>query len=293
MMERRDPQPGPTPDPDVDEQPYPGEEDELEPRADHGEESYRGSGRLEGLVALVTGGDSGIGRAVAIAFAREGADVAIGYLHDMEDGDAEETRRLVEDAGRRCLVHRFDVRDSSACDALVRRTVDELGRLDVLVNNAAYQMSRESLADLTDEQIDRTFRTNIYGYIYMARAALPHLREGSVIVNTGSITGMRGHPELVDYAATKGAIHMLTKSLADALSEKGIRVNCVAPGPVWTPLIPATFPAEKVREFGKNTIWGRPAQPAEIAPTYVFLASAESRYYTGEIFAPTGQITTR
>jgi NAD(P)-dependent dehydrogenase (short-subunit alcohol dehydrogenase family) len=293
MLEERDPEPGPKPARDAEEQPYPGTEDRMRPRADHGEETYRGSGRLEGLVAIVTGGDSGIGRAVAIAFAREGADVAIAYLADVEDEDAAGTREWVERAGRRCLVQKLDVRDPAACKELVERVVREMGRLDLLVNNAAYQMSCGSIEELSDEQIDRTFRTNAFACIYMARAAVPHLPEGGVIINTGSITGMRGHPQLIDYAATKGAVHMLTKSLADSLSDRGIRVNCVAPGPVWTPLIPSTFPEEQVREFGKDTIWGRPAQPAEIAPSYVFLASADSRCYTGEIFAPTGEITTR
>jgi NAD(P)-dependent dehydrogenase (short-subunit alcohol dehydrogenase family) len=292
-MEERNPKPGPTPADDVQEQPYPGVEDRMKPEADHGETSYRGSGKLEGLVAVITGGDSGIGRAVAIAFAREGADVAIGYLAEREDADARETRRWVEEAGRRCLVHRFDVRSRQACDRFVEKVREELGRIDILVNNAAYQMQQGSLEEIPEEQIERTFRTNIFGYIYMAQAVLPHLREGSVILNTGSITGMEGHPMLIDYAATKGAIHMFTKSLANSVAEKGIRVNCVAPGPVWTPLIPSTFERDKVVEFGEDTVWGRPAQPAEIAPAYVFLASADSRYFTGEILAPTGRSTSR
>jgi NAD(P)-dependent dehydrogenase (short-subunit alcohol dehydrogenase family) len=230
---------------------------------------------------------------VAIAFAREGADVAIGYLADMEDEDAEETRRWVEKAGRRCLVHKFDVRDRRACRDLVERAVAEFGRLDILVNNAAYQMSYDSVEALDEEQIDRTFRTNIYGYIYMVQAALPHLKPGAVILNTGSVTALEGNAHLIDYSATKGAIHVFTKSLAQSLKDRGIRVNCVAPGPVWTPLIPSTFPREHVKDFGEDTYWGRPAQPAEIAPSFVFFASADGRYYSGEILAPTGKGTTR
>ncbi|HEX2203230.1 MAG TPA: SDR family oxidoreductase [Longimicrobium sp.] len=293
MVEERDPTEGPKPAKDVPEQDPPGTEAEMKPKADHGEESYRGCGKLDGLVAIVTGGDSGIGRAVAIAFAREGADVAIGYLAEEEDEDAAETKRWVEEAGRRCLVHRFDVREPEACRAFVERTVRELGRLDVLVNNAAYQMEQESLEDITPEQLDRTFRTNIYGYLYMAQAALKHLKEGAVILNTGSVTAFEGNAGLIDYASTKGAIHVFTKSLAQSVGEKGIRVNCVAPGPVWTPLIPSTLSKEHVRKFGEDTVWGRPAQPAEIAPSYVFLASADARYYTGEVLSPTGKSTSR
>jgi NAD(P)-dependent dehydrogenase (short-subunit alcohol dehydrogenase family) len=293
MVEERNPREGPKPSPGVPEQEPPGVEAMMEPKADHGEESYRGSGKLEGLAALITGGDSGIGRAVAIAFAREGADVAIGFLADVEREDADETRAWVEEAGRRCLVHQFDVRDPDQCREMVERTVRELGRLDVLVNNAAYQMSQESILDITQEQLDRTFRTNIYGYIQMVQAALPHLEEGAVILNTGSVTAFEGNPQLIDYASTKGAIHVLTMSLAKSLKEKGIRVNTVAPGPVWTPLIPSTFDHDHVKEFGKDPFWERPAQPAEIAPTYVFLASADARYYSGEVLAPTGKTTSR
>lgn len=292
-MQKRDPRRGKTPAEDVPEQRYPGTEERMKPEADHGEESYRGSGKLEGLVAVITGGDSGIGRAVAIAFAREGADIAIGYLADKEDEDAEETRRWVEKAGRRCLVQKLDVREAGECVGFVERVVEEMGGVDILVNNAAYQMSQDSLLEISEEQLDRTFRTNIYGYIHMAKAVLPHLDEGASIINTGSVTALKGNPQLIDYSATKGAIHVFTKSLADSLAEKGIRVNCVAPGPVWTPLIPSTFDHEHVVEFGKQTVWKRPAQPAEIAPSFVFLASADSRYYTGEIMAPTGEITSR
>jgi len=289
----RDPTRGPTPAKDVPDQEFPGTEALMEPRADHGEESYRGSGRLEGLAAIVTGGDSGIGRAVAIALAREGADVAISYLAEKEEADAEETRRWVEKAGRRCIVERFDVRDSGKCGEFVGRVVKEFGRLDVLVNNAAYQMVIESIEELTDEQIEWTFRTNIFGYIYMARAALPHMKAGACIVNTGSVTALEGNPVLLDYSATKGAIHTFTRALAQQVADRGIRVNVVAPGPVWTPLIPSTFPPEDVPDFGKDTHWKRPAQPVEMAGTYVFLASAESRYYTGETFAPTGGTPSR
>lgn len=292
-MEQRDPKPGPTPSEDVPEQSYPGIEEAMEPQADHGERSYRGSGRLQGLRAIVTGGDSGIGRAVAIAFAREGADVAIGYLAEKEDADARETQRWVEEAGQRCLVHRFDVRSRQECERFVQRVVEELGGLDILVNNAAYQMSQKGLLDISEDQLERTFATNIFGYFHMASAALPHLKSGSAIVNTGSVTALKGNPSLLDYSATKGAIHVFTMSLAHNLAEQGIRVNCVAPGPVWTPLIPSTFEHDHVTEFGKNTVWKRPAQPAEIAPAYVYLASADSRYVTGEIIGITGEIGTR
>ncbi len=289
----RNPMTGPTPSKSHTHQPYPGTDAALRPEADHGEESYRGSGRLEGLAAVVTGGDSGIGRAVAIAFAKEGADVAIGYLDDVEEEDAEYTRRHVEAAGRRCLVRRFDVRDRAACTAFVAAAVDAFGRLDVLVNNAAYQVEQASLEEVSEEQIERTFRTNIFGYLFMAQAALAHLEAGGVILNTGSVTALEGHPGLIDYACTKGAIHVLTMSLARSLAERGIRVNCVAPGPVWTPLIPATLEPEHVAEFGADTFWKRPAQPVEIAASYVFLASAEARYISGEILAITGKSSTR
>ncbi len=271
----------------------PGTEQKLRPDADHGEESYRGSGKLEGTVALITGGDSGIGRAVAIAFAREGADVAIGYLSEKEDRDARETAQWVEKAGRRCITRRFDAKVKAECTRFVESAVKELGRLDIVVNNAAYQQEQQSILDITEEQLDGTFRTNIYGYIFIVQAALPHLKEGASIINTGSVTALKGNPGLIDYSATKGAIHTFTRALAQSLAEQGIRVNCVAPGPVWTPLIPATLSKEHVEQFGKDTVWGRAAEPAEIAPSYVFLASDDSRYYTGDTLAPTGTEVSR
>jgi NAD(P)-dependent dehydrogenase (short-subunit alcohol dehydrogenase family) len=275
------------------QQDAPGTDEKLKPQADHGEESYRGSGKLEGRAAIITGGDSGIGRAVAIAFAREGADVAIGYLSEKEEDDARETAKWVEQAGRRCVQHRFNVQQRAECEAFVQRALKEFGRLDILVNNAAYQQEQKSILDITEEQLDGTFRTNIYGYIFMVQCALPHLKEGASIINTGSVTAMKGNPGLIDYSATKGAIHTFTRALAQSIAEQGIRVNCVAPGPVWTPLIPATMEKDHVKEFGKDTVWGRAAQPAEIAPSYVFLASSDGQYYTGETLSPTGSETSR
>src|SRR5438309_510214 len=250
----------------------PGLESEIEPRPMFRNPAYRGSGKLEDMVALITGGDSGIGRAVAVLFAREGADVAIVYLA-AEESDAQETRLAVEKEGRRCLLLPGDVTSSSFCRDAVERTVRELGKLDVLVNNAAYQMRHDSLEELADEDIEKTFRTNIFGYFFMARAALPHLKPGSAIVNTGSITGLEGNKTLIDYASTKGAIHAFTKSLAQNLVEKGIRVNAVAPGPVWTPLNVQSGDPEHVKKFGEDAAMERPAQPEELAPAYVFLAS--------------------
>ncbi|MFL5579399.1 MAG: SDR family oxidoreductase [Gemmatimonadaceae bacterium] len=284
---------GVKPSPRNPQQNPPGVEDRLRPQADHGEQSYRGAGKLDGLAAIITGGDSGIGRAVAIAFAREGADVAIGYAAPEEEKDAIETQSWVEEAGRRCIPHRFDVREPGECRAFVRAVHGAFGRLDVLVNNAAFQMERESLAEVTDEEIDRTFRTNIFGYIYMARAALEVMQGGGVILNTGSVTALQGNKGLIPYSSTKGAIHTFTMSLAQSVAERGIRVNCVAPGPVWTPLIPATLDEEHVKRFGADTLFGRPAQPAELAPLYVFLASNDARYVTGEILAATGRGGTR
>jgi len=272
-------------------QEWPGTEAELRPQADHGEHTYRGAGKLEGRAALITGGDSGIGRAVAIAFAREGADVAIAYYNEHED--ARETVRWIRDAGRRALAFAGDLQDREHCRDVVERTAAEFGRLDILVNNAAFQWEVKDFSELTPEQLERTFRTNIFSYIWMAQFALAHMGEGGVIINTGSVTALDGSAGLIDYAASKGAVHVFTRSLAQAVADRGIRVNCVAPGPVWTPLIPATFSPGEVKGFGADTFWRRPAQPAEIAPSYVFLASADSRYYTGEILAPTGRSTTR
>ena len=249
----------------------PGHESELALAPQFLAPDYRGSGKLEGFAAIVTGADSGIGRAVAVLFAREGADVAIVYL-DSHD-DAKETKARVEAEGRRCLLIAGDVKDSSFCESAVAKTVETLGRLDVLVNNAAYQQHAQSIEDITDERLDLTFRTNIHGYFHMARAALPHMKERAAIINTGSVTGLEGSARLLDYSATKGAIHAFTKSLAQNVIDKGIRVNAVAPGPVWTPLNPADSPAEKVAEFGSDTQMKRPAQPEELSPAYVFLAS--------------------
>ncbi len=268
------------------QQPWPGSDEDLRPAADHGEESYVGAHKLRGKKALVTGGDSGIGRAVALAFAREGADVAFAYLDEHED--AKETVRLIEDAGRKAVAIPGDLRDPDHCREVVRHAVESLGGLNVVVNNAAVHHEESDFLDITPEQLDKTFRTNIYAYVWVAQAALEHLGEGDCIINTGSVVALRGHPTLLDYAATKGAIHTFTQSLAQVVAERGIRVNCVAPGPVWTPLIASTRDEEAIGEFGASTFWGRPAQPAELAPTYVFLASADSRYYTAAVFSPTG-----
>jgi NAD(P)-dependent dehydrogenase (short-subunit alcohol dehydrogenase family) len=270
----------------------PGIESKLKPRPEYQAPLYKGSGKLQNKVALITGGDSGIGRAVAVLYAREGADVAIVYLK-VEQSDAEETKRAVEKEGQHALLLPGDVSDPKFCQKAVEKTVKEFGRLDILVNNAAYQQNQKSLTDITDEQLDQTFRTNIYGYFYMARAALPHLKAGSAIINTGSITGLEGSAKLLDYSATKGAIHAFTKSLAQNLVEKGIRVNCVAPGPVWTPLNPSDKPAKEAGKFGMDTPMKRPAQPEEIAPSFVFFASeADLSYITGEVLTLLGGETT-
>jgi NAD(P)-dependent dehydrogenase (short-subunit alcohol dehydrogenase family) len=248
---------------------------------------YAGRGLLEGKVALVTGGDSGIGRAVCVAFAKEGADIALAYLS--EDSDAKHTAELVHSQGRRCLMISGDLADAQHCADVVRRVIDELDRLDVLVNNVATQQPVDAVEDLSDEQWLRTFDVNIHSYFRMTKAALPHLRPGSAIINTGSVNGLRGNKTLIDYSATKGAVHVLTYSLAQTLLDRGIRVNCVAPGPVWTPLIPSTMPPEKVESFGTQVPMGRAADPDEIAPSYVFFAAQQlSSYYTGEVLAPIG-----
>jgi NAD(P)-dependent dehydrogenase (short-subunit alcohol dehydrogenase family) len=268
------------------EQEPPGREAEMRPLADHGEESYVGHGRLQDKVALITGADSGIGRAVALAFAREGADVLCSYLE--EDEDARETRRLVEEAGRRCLTVPGDVGDREHCRALVDRTFDELGRLDVLVNNAAFQMSYESFLEIPPDELEFVFRTNVLAMFHLCQAAVPRMEPGSTIINTTSIQAAQPSPQLLHYAATKGAISTFTKGLAQEVAERGIRVNAVAPGPIWTPLVTMSFPAEKNAEFGGDTPLGRPGQPGELAPLYVFLATDDSRYISGEVIGATG-----
>ncbi|WP_024889049.1 SDR family oxidoreductase [Luteimonas huabeiensis] len=268
------------------QQPVPGIEGRLDPPADHGERSYRGHGRLQGKAAIVTGGDSGIGRAVAIAFAREGADVLVSYL--CEDEDAQETRRWVEEAGRRCVLVRGDIAEPAHCREIVRRAVDAFGRLDVLVNNAAYQMARESLEEIPDEEWDYTFQVNVTAMFHLCKAAVPHMKPGASIINTSSINSDKPNPTLLPYAATKGAIANFSAGLAQLLADKGIRVNSVAPGPIWTPLIPATLPPDAVERFGKQTPLQRPGQPAEVAPIFVLLASDEASYMTGGRYAVTG-----
>jgi NAD(P)-dependent dehydrogenase (short-subunit alcohol dehydrogenase family) len=266
--------------------PYPARQSDMVPAPDSDLSNYRPAGKLRGKVALVTGGDSGIGRAVAVAFAMEGADVAI--LYNVNDDDADATRRMVDATGRRCLVIKADVRDREACREAVERTVRELDGLGVLVNNAAFQMAQHRFEDVSDEQLRRTFETNIFGYVYMAQAALPHLVRGDAIINTGSIVGLTGHPLLIDYTATKAAIHAFTKSLALHLGTRGIRVNCVVPGPVWTPNIPGTMPIEEVEHFGHEVALGRPGQPEELAPAYVLLASSDGSFMTGSLVHVTG-----
>jgi NAD(P)-dependent dehydrogenase (short-subunit alcohol dehydrogenase family) len=266
----------------------PGLESELEPRPRFQAPQYRAAGKLEGKVALVTGGDSGIGRAVAVLYAREGADVAVTHLAQ-EKTDAAETKRQIESHGRRVLLLEGDLTEPEFCRAVVEETVAKLGRLDIVVNNAAYQQSQETLEDLSDEQWDHTFRTNAYACFRVTKAALPHLTRGAAIINTSSITALRGSPDLLDYSATKGAILSFTKALARTLVDRGIRVNCVAPGPVWTPLNPSDAPAEEAAQFGEDTPMGRPAQPEEIAPAYVYFASeADSSYVTGEVITLLG-----
>lgn len=272
--------------PAQEQQRQPGRESQMTPKPVAEREEYAGSGKLKGKVALITGGDSGIGRAVAILFAKEGAEVAISYLDEHED--ARETRRQVEQEKRRCLLLPGDVGEESVCQKLVAQTVKEFGRLDIVVNNAAEQHPQEDIEQITQEQLERTFRTNIFSYFYVVKAAMKHLKRGATIINTTSVTAYRGSSHLLDYSATKGAIVAFTRSLSEALVEKGIRVNGVAPGPIWTPLIPATFPARHVSEFGSSVPMKRPGEPAEVAPCYVFLASADSSYITGQVLHPNG-----
>jgi len=264
----------------------PGLESEMEPRPEVVPEHYRGSGKLEGRAAIVTGGDSGIGRAVSVLFAREGADVAMVYLD--EDEDAAETARMVESEGRRCVTLPCDLREEANCRQAVERAAGELGHLEVLVNHAGEQHPRDSIEDVTAHQLERTFRVNVFSMFHLVKAAPGHLGEGSAIVNTASVTAYQGNPSMIDYTASNGAIVAFTRALANQLVERGIRVNAVAPGPVWTPLIPATFPAEKVEGFGVQTPMGRIGQPAEIAPSYVFLASEDSSFMSGQVLHPNG-----
>lgn len=264
----------------------PGKESEMMPKPKADDSSYQGSGKLKDKVALITGGDSGIGRAVAIAYAKEGADVAIVYLN--EHDDAKETKNLVEKYGRRAVAIAGDIGDESFCQQAVQQTVDELGKLDILVNNAAEQHPQESIEDITSEQLERTFRTNIFSMFFMTKAAMKHLHEGSAIINTTSVTAYKGNPQLLDYSSTKGAIVAFTRSLSQNLVEKKIRVNAVAPGPIWTPLIPSTFPEDKVEKFGKQVPMERAGQPEEVAPSFVFLASDDGSYFSGQVLHPNG-----
>jgi len=268
------------------QQPVPGETALMNPRPDHGEDSYRGCGRLRDKKVLLTGGDSGIGRAVALAFAREGADLVISYLN--EDDDARETQRLVEEAGRQCVLAPGDIADSGHCRKLAEKAVAAFGRIDVLVNNAAHQMSFNSPDEISEEEWDRTLAVNISAMFYLTKAALPHMQSGSAIINTASINADAPNPHLLAYATSKGAIQNFTAGLAQLLAEKGIRVNSVAPGPVWTPLIPSTMPPDKVAHFGEQVPMKRPAQPRELAPVYVLLASDEASYISGTMVGVTG-----
>jgi NAD(P)-dependent dehydrogenase (short-subunit alcohol dehydrogenase family) len=268
------------------QQPTPGHEGEMEPKVDHGENSYKGCGKLTGRKAVITGADSGIGRAVAIAFAREGADVLIAYLDEHED--AKETAKWVEQAGRKAVVVPGDIQEEVHCKEIINRAVQELGGIDILVNNAAFQMTHESIQDISAEELDRTFRTNIFAMFHLCKAAEPHMKPGSTVINTTSINAYKPSPTLLAYASTKGAIQNFTAGLGQLWAEKGIRVNCVAPGPIWTPLIPSTMPEEKVKNFGKDVPLKRAGQPAELAPAYVLLASDDSSYMTSSTVQVTG-----
>lgn len=268
------------------EQEVPGTDAAMVPKADHGEKSYKGSGKLNGRKAIITGGDSGIGRAVAIAFAREGADVLISYLN--EHADAEETAKYIKEAGRKAVLFPGDISNEQTCKDIIQRAIDEFGQLDILVNNAAFQMSRQSLQEISAEEWDKTFRINIYAIFYLCKAAEPHLKAGASVINTTSVNAYHPKPIIIPYAATKGAIQNFTASLAQLWGEKGIRVNCVAPGPVWTPLIPSTMPPENVKNFGKDVPLKRAGQPVELAPAFVLLASDDSSYMTGSTVQVTG-----
>jgi NAD(P)-dependent dehydrogenase (short-subunit alcohol dehydrogenase family) len=268
------------------QQPPPGSEEKMSPQADHGESSYQGTGRLKGRTALVTGADSGIGRAVALAFAREGADVAISYLS--EDRDAKETERLVTEAGRKAILLPGDIGERYVPQAVARKAVDAFGTVDILVNNAAFQRTYENFEDISDDEFEATYRVNVFAMFRLCKALLPQMKQGGSIINTGSIQSFDPSANLIAYASTKAAIVSFTRSLASLAIKRGVRVNAVAPGPVWTPLIPSTLPKEKVKQFGSQTVFGRAAQPAEIAPIFVFLASNQASYVTGEIYGATG-----
>ncbi len=276
----------PTEQPSQHQDHRPGNEHEMTPTPVAEDKLLKGSGRLQDQVAVITGGDSGIGRAVALAFAREGADVAVLYLE--EERDAQETQQLVEEQGRSCISIAGDAGDKGFCDKAIQQVLDKFGKLDVLVNNAAEQHPQESILDISPEQLERTFRTNIFSYFYMVQAALPHLKEGASIINTTSVTAYRGSGHLLDYSSTKGAIVAFTRSLSQALADKKIRVNMVAPGPIWTPLIPSTFSEKEVKDFGKDTPMKRAGQPEEVASSFVFLASREASYITGQCLHPNG-----
>ncbi|MCH2339548.1 SDR family oxidoreductase [Pseudomonas sp. NPDC047963] len=268
------------------QQPEPGKESEMSPRPEYRGEDYKAAGKLTGKVAIITGGDSGIGRSVAVLYAREGADVAILYLDQHQD--AEQTKRVVEEQGRKCLTFAGDVADRDVCRKVIDETLSAFGKLDILVNNAAEQHPQEKLEDISEEQWEKTFRTNIFGMFQMTKAALPHLKKGASIINTTSVTAYKGSPHLLDYSSTKGAITSFTRSLSINIADRGIRVNGVAPGPIWTPLIPSTFDEEKVKKFGANVPMERPGQPDEVAPAYVYLASSDSSYVSGQVIHVNG-----
>lgn len=268
------------------EQPIPGKTHEMTPRPDHGEKSYKGYGRMKDMVAVITGGDSGIGRAVAIAYSREGADVVVAYLDS--DDDAQETKRLVEEAGRKCLLIRGDISDENHSNRLIDEVFQRFGKLDVLVNNAAFQITHDKIEEWSSQEFERAFRVNVFAMFYLCKAAMPRMKSGAAVINTASIQAYDPKPPLLGYSATKAAIVNFTKALGKMTKENGIRVNAVAPGPVWTPLIPSTFEPEKVEKFGQDTAFGRPAQPAELASAFVFLAATDSQFMTGEVIGVTG-----